>query len=245
MGYSWNWRVLFQPVATGEPEVYLDWLVSGLLNTVVLTVLAFMLALAIGVAVGVMRTLPNRAARAAAAIYVSIFRGVPLIVQFFIWFFALPEWLPTAFGDWLKELSPNVQFMSASVLTLGVYTGSRICEQVRAGLMARPPGQLHAALALGLTRPQAYRHVLLPMTLRTIAGPLTSEFLIISKNSAVASTIGLLELSGQARQLVDYTAQPYESFICVTLAYVALNFVILWGMGWLRRLNTVPGSMET
>ncbi|VXC87442.1 glutamate and aspartate transporter subunit; membrane component of ABC superfamily [Burkholderia sp. 8Y] len=244
MDYSWNWRVLFKPVATGEPHIYLDWLISGLLNTVVLTVLAFLLAMAIGVAFGIMRTWPNRAARAAAAIYVSVFRGVPLIVQFFIWFFALPEWLPAPLGDWLKALSPNVQFLSASVLTLGVYTGSRICEQVRAGLMARPRGQLHAALALGLTRAQAYRHVLLPMTLRTIAGPLTSELLIISKNSAVASTIGLLELSGQARQLVDYTAQPYESFICVTLAYMALNVVILCGMGRLRRRKSVPGCVE-
>jgi glutamate/aspartate transport system permease protein len=243
MDYSWHWGVLLQPVATGERDTYLGWLLSGLVNTVVLTVLAFALALAIGTVAGIMRTLPSRVANAAAAAYVSIFRGVPLIVQFFIGFFALPEWLPGSLGDQLKALPPHLQFMCASVLTLGIYTGSRVCEQVRAGLMARPRGQLQAALALGLTRAQAYRHVLLPMTFRTIARPLTSEFLVMSKNSAVASTIGLLELSGQARQLVDYTAQPYESFICVTLAYIALNFVILRGMSWLRRRNGVPGLM--
>jgi len=86
---------------------------------------------------------------------------------------------------------------------------------------------------------------LLPVTYRTILAPLTSEFLIISKNSAVASTIGLLELSGQARQLVDYTAQPYESFICVTLAYVALNFLIIRLMGWIRHRTSLPGLMES
>lgn len=243
MDYTWHWDVLLQPVATGEPEIYLDWLFSGLLNTVVLTVLAFALALAIGTAFGVLRTLPSRTANAISATYVSIFRGVPLIVQFFIWFFALPEWLPKSLGDWLKGLPPHLQFLSAAVLTLGAYTGSRICEQVRAGLNARPRGQLHAALALGYTRGQAYRYVLLPVTFRMILGPLTSEFLIISKNSAVASTIGLLELSGQARQLVDYTAQPYESFICVTLAYMALNFVILLGMGRIRQYFGMPGKM--
>jgi glutamate/aspartate transport system permease protein len=72
-------------------------------------------------------------------------------------------------------------------------------------------------------------------------GQLTSEFLIISKNSAVASTVGLLELSGQPRQLVDYTAQPYESFICVTLVYMGLNFAILCGMRWIRRWTAMPG----
>ncbi|MEC5407049.1 amino acid ABC transporter permease [Paraburkholderia sp. MPAMCS5] len=243
MDYTWHWGVLLQPVATGEPHTYIGWLVSGLGNTVELTLLAFALALAIGTVFGVMRTLPNRAASTAGAVYVSIFRGVPLIVQFFIWFFVVPELLPTPMGDWLKSLPSHPQFLIASVLSLGVYTGSRICEQVRAGIMARPAGQINAAFALGLTRAQAYRHVLLPVTFRTILGPLTSEFLIISKNSAVASTIGLLELSGQARQLVDYTAQPYESFVCVTLAYMALNFVILRGMGWIRRRTALPGMM--
>ncbi|CAB3635999.1 amino acid ABC transporter permease [Paraburkholderia rhynchosiae] len=243
MDYRWHWGVLLQPVATGEPAIYVDWLLSGLANTVELTLFAFALALVIGTAFGVMRTLPNRIANAAGTAYVSIFRGVPLIVQFFIWFFVVPELLPTAMGDWLKSLPSHPQFLIASVLSLGVYTGSRICEQVRAGIRARPPGQMHAAFALGLTRAQAYRYVLLPVTFRTILSPLTSEFLVISKNSAVASTIGLLELSGQARQLVDYTAQPYESFICVTLSYMALNFVILHGMGWIRRRTALPGMI--
>jgi len=241
MDYRWHWGVLLQPVATGEPATYLGWLVSGLVNTVELSLLAFSLALVTGTVFGVMRTLPSRTAKAVSAAYVSIFRGVPLIVQFFIWFFVVPELLPAAIGDWLKSLPSHPQFLIASVVSLGVYTGSRICEQVRAGILARPVGQIHAAFALGLTRAQAYRYVLLPVTFRTIWGPLTSEFLIISKNSAVASTIGLLELSGQARQLVDYTAQPYESFISVTLVYMGLNFAILSCMRWIRRRTALPG----
>ena len=74
---------------------------------------------------------------------------------------------------------------------------------------------------------QTYNHVLLPMAFRIIVPPLTSEILNLFKNSAVASTIGLLELAAQGRQLVDYTAQPYESFIAVTLLYAALNVVLL------------------
>ena len=85
--------------------------------------------------------------------------------------------------------------------------------------------------------------MLLPQCFRRILPPLTSEFLIISKNSAVASTIGLLELSGQARQLVDFTAQPYESFIVVTLAYMALNVAILRLMEGVQRRIRLPGMM--
>lgn len=243
MDYKWNWAVLLQPVATGEPSTYLGWLFSGFLNTVLLTALAWIMALVLGMAFGVMRTLPGGLPRAVGTVYVSIFRNVPLIVQFFIWCFVVPEALPRPMGDWIKSLPPYPQFFIVSVFSLGAYTGSRICEQVRAGIESLPRGQQGAGLALGFTRLQTYRYILLPVTLRTIIPPLTSEFLIISKNSAVASTIGLLELSGQARQLVDYTAQPYESFICVTLGYVVLNFLIIRLMGWVRNRSKVPGFL--
>jgi glutamate/aspartate transport system permease protein len=94
---------------------------------------------------------------------------------------------------------------------------------------------------MGLTLPQVYRFVLMPVALRIIVPPLTSEFLNVFKNSAVASTIGLLELSGQARQLVDYTAQPYESFIAVTLAYAAINLVVMFFMRWVEKKTRLPG----
>ena len=241
MNYTWNWGVLLQPVATGEPTTYLGWLLSGFVNTAILTLLAFALAMVVGTLFGVARTAPSRLLRAVGTTYVSLFRNVPLIVQFFAWYFLVPEILPTALGNWIKALPPYTQFFTVSVFALGIYTGSRICEQVRAGIEAMPRGQLGAGLALGFTLPQTYRYILLPVVFRVILPPLTSEFLIISKNSAVASTIGLLELSGQARQLVDYTAQPYESFVFVTLAYMALNFVILRLMSWVRNRTSVPG----
>lgn len=243
MDYKWNWGILLQPVATGEPTTYLGWLGYGFLNTAMLTFVAWALAMVVGSLFGILRTVPNKWCRALGTGYVSIFRNIPLIVQFFIWYFVVPELLPTALGDWIKALEPYTQFFVVSVFSLGIYTGSRICEQVRAGIEALPRGQHNAGLALGFTLAQTYRYILLPVTYRTIMGPLTSEFLIISKNSAVASTIGLLELSGQARQLVDYTSQPYESFICVTLAYVALNFLIIRLMGWIRNRTSLPGLM--
>jgi len=243
MDYKWNWGFLLEQVATGENTTYLGWLGIGLVNTVLLTAFAWVLALVLGSVFGVMRTLPNRGLAFLGTAYVSVFRNVPLIVQFFIWYFVVPELLPVSIGDWIKNLDPSMQFFVVSVLSLGVYTGSRICEQIRAGIQGLPRGQKSAGLALGFTLFQTYRYVLMPVTYRTIIPPLTSEFLIISKNSAVASTIGLLELSGQARQLVDYTAQPYESFVCVTLAYMLINFVIIRLMGFIKNRSHIPGLL--
>ena len=216
----------------------LNWVADAML-----TLAAWLLALFVGTAFGILRAWPSRLCDAIGAAYVSLFRNVPLIVQFFIWYFVVPELLPKAMGDAIKGADPTLQFFVTSVFALGVYTGSRICEQLRAGIQALAKGQVQAALAVGFTRAQMYRHIILPQVFRRILPPLTSEFLIISKNSAVASTIGLLELSGQARQLVDYTAQPYESFITVTLAYVILNFMIVQVMSWIRRSSARPGLM--
>ena len=96
---------------------------------------------------------------------------------------------------------------------------------------------------MGLTLGQTYRHVLLPMGFRIILPPLTSEFLNCIKNSAVATTIGFVELSRQAQQLVDYTAQPYEAFISVTMLYLVVNAMVMYFMRWIERRTRVPGFM--
>ena len=96
---------------------------------------------------------------------------------------------------------------------------------------------------MGLSLPQTYNSVLLPMAYRIILPPLTSEFLNCIKNSAIATTIGLVELSRQAQQLVDFTAQPYEAFIAVTLLYLVVNFIVMMFMRWIEARTRVPGFM--
>jgi glutamate/aspartate transport system permease protein len=243
MSYNWNWSVLLQPVATGEGGVYLDWVFNGVGVTLMLTASAWLLALAIGSVLGVVRCWPGRLGSWVGAAYVSVFRNIPLIVQFFFWMFVVPEILPAPAGTWIKSVTPSVQFFGVSVVALSLFTAARICEQVRAGITAVGPAQMNAALAVGFSTLQAFLYVLLPQAFRRILPALTSEFLIISKNSAVASTIGLLELSGEARQLVDYTAQPYESFIAVTLGYLLLNFCLLAIARAFGRWLAAPGLM--
>lgn len=242
MNYQWHWGVFLQPSATGD-DTYLGWMLAGLKMTLGLSLSAWLLALLLGSLIGVLRTAPNRLLSGIAAAYVELFRNIPLLVQLFIWYFVLPELLPEQIGDAYKQSDPVLQQFLAAMVCLGLFTSARVAEQVRAGINSLPRGQKNAALALGFTLPQAYRYVMLPMAFRMIVPPLTSEFLNIFKNSAVCSTIGLLELAAQGRQLVDYTAQPYESFIAVTLAYVLINVVVMTLMKKLEDRVRVPGYM--
>lgn len=243
MSYPWNWSVFGQETVVGDGSTYAGWLLAGLKMTVTVSLSAWLLALVLGSLIGVLRTVPSKGLQRVAAAWVEVLRNIPLLVQLFIWYFIVPELLPTAWGNAIKQLPPNVQQMGAAIVCLGLFTSARVSEQVRAGIHSLPVGQTRAALALGLTLPQAYRFVLLPMAFRLIVPPLTSEFLNIFKNSAVCSTIGLLELAAQGRQLVDYTAQPYESFIAVTLMYLGINVIVMALMGWLERRLRVPGYM--
>ena len=239
MDYRWNWSVFLHQAA--DNQTYVDWLLSGLSITLALGLSAWLIALTLGTLLGIMRTLPNRWLSGIAATYVELFRNVPLLVQIFIWYFAMPEILPFGMGDAIKSLSPLAQQFTTAMLCLGFFTAARVCEQVRSGIRALPPGQKNAGLAMGFTLGQTYRYVLLPMSFRIILPPLTSEFLNIFKNSAVASTIGLLELAAQGRQLVDYTAQPYEAFIAVTLTYMLINITVMTLMRWLEGRVALPG----
>jgi glutamate/aspartate transport system permease protein len=173
---------------------------------------------------------------------VEVFRNIPLLVQMFIWYFVLPEIVPEALGNWLKGGMPMPEFWNA-VLCLGFYTASRVAEQVRSGIQSISVGQTYAGLAVGLTQPQVYRHVLLPMGYRIIIPPLTSEFLTIFKNSSVALTIGVLELTAQARQISEYTFRTFEVFTVATVVYVLITLAVTVAMRALEKRVRVPGYL--
>ncbi len=241
--YHWRWGVLLEPVSSGG-GTYLDWILSGLAVTVAASLAGWVLAMLVGTLMGILRTVPSRALRTVAAVYVELFRNIPLLVQIFIWYYVVPDLLPGDLGARLKASPPFTQAFVATFLCLGFFTGARICEQVRAGIESLARGQRAAALALGFTLPQAYRTVLVPMSFRIIIPPLTSELLNIFKNSAVAFSINLLDLAAQAKQLTEYTAQPYESFVTVTVLYVGINLVLVGIMHLVERKARVPGFLH-
>ena len=238
MNYNWNWHIFFEPNPMGT-GTYLDMLVAGLWLTIKTALLAWIIALVTGSIVGVLRTLPSRPAQWIGFLYVEFFRNMPLLVQLFLWFFVLPELLPRAAGLWLKQL-PNAPFWTAAI-GVGLFMSARVAVQLAAGVGSLPRGQKQAATALGLTTVQTYRYVLLPMAYRIVLPPLTSEFLSTIKNTAVAITIGLLELTGQARAMQEFSFQVFEAFTAATLMYLLINFIVVTAMGFLERKVAIPG----
>jgi glutamate/aspartate transport system permease protein len=234
-----DWKVFLEQAPSGG-MTYLGWLWSGLFWTLSVSTLAWVIASVVGCAVGVARTTPLKWARALGTAYVELFRNIPLLVQMFIWYFVIPEIVPRALGTWMKQGMPLPEFWSA-VLCLGFYTASRVAEQVRSGINSIPRGQTYAALAMGLTAPQVYRHLLLPMGYRIVIPPLTSEFLTIFKNSSVALTIGVLELTAQARQISEYTFRTFEIFTVATVVYVLITLAVTVLMRVIEQKVRIPG----
>lgn len=233
MNYSWDWGILFQ-------EPYFGWLVSGTGWTLAVASLAWIIAFTLGSAIGILRTLPNPVARAIGAAYVEFFRGIPLLVQLFLWYFVVPELLPRDLGMWVKRDMPNPEFTTA-VICLGIYTAARVAEQVRSGIESLGRDLTYAGLAIGLTPLQNYLYVRLPVSYRIIIPPLTSEFLTIFKNSALALTIGVLELTAQARQIENYTFQGFEAFTAATVIYLVITMVVVLIMRGIERYTRIPG----
>ena len=240
MNYHWNWHIFLEPAPNGTGS-YLDMLLSGLVLTIETAICAWIIALTVGSIIGVLRTLPSKMASRAGFAYVEFFRNMPLLVQLFLWFFVLPEILPQSWGLWLKQL-PNATFYTASI-GLGLFMSARVAEQTRAGINSLPRGQKLAATALGLTTAQAYRYVLLPMAFRIVLPPLTSEFLSTIKNSSVAITIGLVELTAQARAMQEFSFQVFEAFTAATILYLLINIVVVIAMRFLERAVAVPGTI--
>jgi glutamate/aspartate transport system permease protein len=241
--YNWNWTIFWDPAPDGT-GVYLWWLVSGLGWTLSTALLAWAIALALGSLVGTLRTTPLVWVVRLGNAYVEFFRNIPLLVQMFLWYFVLPELLPKALGDWMKQMVPPWASFWPAVFCLGFYTSARVAEQVRAGIQSLPRGQHLAGTALGLTLPQTYRHVLLPQAFRIILPPLTSEFMNIIKNSAVALTIGLVELTARARSMQEFTFQVFEAFTAATLLYILITLIVVFGMRKLERKVQVPGLIS-
>ncbi len=233
MTYQFDWSVLW----TGQSG---QWLLQGLVTTLEISALAWLLAAALGILSGALRTAPLGPLRAAAAFYVEFFRNVPLLVWMFFWYFGVPPLLPGPFQDWLYN--HGAEFW-AGMLALGVYHGARFSEVIRSGIQAIPKTQFEAAFSTGLTTTQTYRFVIIPVALRLIIPPVTNESLNLLKNSSIALTISVAELTFQTRQIETYTARAFEALAAGTLIYLLLCLTIAAVMARVERRCAIPGMI--
>jgi glutamate/aspartate transport system permease protein len=228
---TWDWGVFLQD--DGGGRTYLEWMFEAWGWTLSVAACAWLVAMLFGLGVGVLRTLPNNPVLSRLAnAWVELFRNIPLLVQIFLWYFVLPKLIP-----------PMQQFPGflLVVLGLGFFTSARIAEQVRAGIGALPRGQRYAAMAVGLSTWQSYRYVLMPMAVRIILPPLTSESMNLLKNSSVAFAVSIAELTMFAMQAQEETSRGIEIYLAVTALYALSAFTVNRVFAWIERRSRVPG----
>lgn len=231
--------ILFEQVPDGD-GTWGEMLLSGLGWTLSVAALAWIIAFVLGSLVGVMRTTDKPWLVRIGNAYVELFRNIPLIVQLFVWYFVLPGLIPSV-KRWVTTLDPTEHQFVTAVVCLGFFTSARIAEQVRSGIQTLSRGQRNAGYALGLTQIQTYRFVLLPMAYRIIIPPLTSELMNLIKNTAVAYSIGLVELFFRTREMGEMTFRYFEAFGAATIIYIVIAMTANRVMAFIERRVAVPG----
>jgi glutamate/aspartate transport system permease protein len=229
---KWDWQVFLQD--TGGGRTYLEWLMSAWGWTLSVAIMSLIVALVVGSLMGILRTTPNKWLVLLGECWTELFRNVPLLVQIFLWYHVIPSLF--------KSLQQVPDFI-AVVIALGFFTSARIAEQVRAGIQALPRGQRFAGLALGLTLPQTYRFVILPMAFRIVIPPLTSESMNIIKNSSVAFAVSVTELTFFAMQAQEETSRGVEIYLAVTFLYFISAFAVNRVAAYIEKRVQVPGML--
>ncbi|MBN1102395.1 MAG: amino acid ABC transporter permease [Deltaproteobacteria bacterium] len=261
LDYSWNWgaipQYLFRYDARAGAWVP-NLLVQGLLNTIRLSLWGILLASLLGTIVGLCRVSRSLFGRLLGRLYVELVRNLPpLVLVFIFYFFVSEQVLPTsAMENFIRSLSGDLQrfltllFAPPSLLSpflsgliaLAVFEGAYIAEIVRAGIESVEKGQWEASSALGLTRVQQMRHVILPQAVRRILPPLAGQFISTVKDSAIVSVISIQELTFQGLDLMSSTYLTYEIWITVTFLYLTLTLSLSLAVSGvevrLRRVQT-------
>jgi polar amino acid transport system permease protein len=214
---------------------------DGLVVTIELTVIAMAIGIALGVALSVLRLSPNPLLSGASWLYIWFFRGTPVLVQLLFWYnisyvyprltFGIP------FGPALVHLNANTfitGFVAASV-GLGLNEGAYMAEIVRAGIISVDEGQTEAAQALGMSRLQTLRRIVLPQAMRVIVPPTGNETISMLKTSSLAATIAVGELLYRAQGVYSRTYQTVPLLMVASLWYLAVTSVLTAGQYYVER----------
>jgi polar amino acid transport system permease protein len=201
--YHWNWSVAWD---------YRELFLAGFYYTVLISVGAIILGFCIGVAGGLARVAKHPAIREAGDLYVELFRGTPLLVQIYIFYFCI--------GAVIRFDSPVI----IGTITLAFFSGAYISEMVRAGIESIDKGQVEAAKSTGLDYWQTMHHIVFPQALRRIIPPVTGQFVSLIKDSSLLSVISVRELTKASEVINATTYKTFEAYLPLALFYLALTY---------------------
>ncbi|MEB2836354.1 MAG: amino acid ABC transporter permease [Desulfurococcales archaeon] len=204
-------------------------LLVGLGRSIAIAVLSFLLGFAISAALSFARFLGPGPIRSVAEAYIAFFRGTPLLVQILMLFFGLPS------------LGVRLDAFTAATLAIGLNSGAYQAEIVRSTAKSVDEEQLLVARSLGLSEAQVLRHVVLPQALRNAIPALTNEYVMLLKESALASVIGVMELTRVGEYMTAATFRAFQAYMLVALIYLAVSYAFMRSSKSLERLLAIPG----
>lgn len=194
---------------------YGDLYLTGTRNTILLALLAVLIGVVLGLGLALMRRSRFRLIKFVAAAYIEFVRGTPLLVQLFIIFYGLPVITGMRFPDFV-----------AGVIALSLNSAAYVAEIIRAGLQSVDRGQMEAARSLGMTHRTAMRHIIIPQAFKNILPALGNEFIVVIKESAIVSVIGIYEIMRSANIVRGITYRPFEPLIVAAMIYFVLTFTL-------------------
>lgn len=210
---------LFGLIASNWPD-----LARGLGQTLVLTLISFAIALVLGTILGLFNASPNKVLNAISSIYITIMRGIPLIVLAFFIYFSVPQ---------LFNIKMTAFVAGVSTLTLN--TAAYISEQVRGGILAVAKGQLEAGRSLGLSYNTSMRKIILPQAIKIMIPSLINQFVITLKDTSILSVIGIVELTQTGRIIIARTYSSGSMWLIVGIIYIVIITLLTWVSSVLER----------
>lgn len=189
-------------------------LLEGVKNTLILTVIAVVLGVALGTIVAILKMSKSRILRFLISIYIEIIRGTPILLQLYIFYFVLPELMPFL----------NLSSFMWVAIALCINSSAYVSEVIRSGIQAVDKGQMEAARCLGLSESQAMTKIILPQAVRNILPALGNEFIMILKETSLASTFFLGDLMTSYLKVKGATYLGFEALIIVGIIYFLLTF---------------------
>ncbi|MDD4573243.1 MAG: amino acid ABC transporter permease [Sphaerochaeta sp.] len=226
-----SWRITFfsalallAGLIIFKPQPYRDIfmvVIKGTPVTFQVTILAIMGAIVIGTLTGLGSVSKRRWVNMVSGVYVELIRGIPLLVQLIFIYYAMGRFF-------------RVQGMVAAVVALSICFGAYMGEIVRAGIQAIPRGQMEAAIAVGLSRGQAFRYVILPQTVKVILPAVGNEFISMLKDSSLVSAIALSDILRKGREYISRTFLSLETMLVVALVYLIITLVLSRLVGMLE-----------
>lgn len=212
---------------------YYQFFIDGTAITLFLSFFGVLFGVVIGIILALMKLSKNRLIKGFAGIYIEIVRGTPLLVQLYIIYYGLPRLLGIGFSD-----------ISLGIVAISLNSAAYVAEIIRAGILSIDKGQMEAARSLGMTHTMAMRYIIIPQAFKNILPALGNEFIVLIKESAIVSVVGIHDLMYKADTVRGNTYRPFAPLLVAAVIYFTITFILSKLLGYIeRRMRTGDSSI--